>query len=301
MSNYELISYSDVYLDSYEIYFIKTHKENEKRRIFFGFVCLIIILICLIVVLFALIVFIIFMSHHSILVQSSSTTTSTNGPLKIIKDATSSSFLSTVFGSTQIPTFASTKESKQTSDLSISEIYTKVADKSTKALLTTKRMEKISPTSPQIKCGLSDIKTSLNDRIVRGQKAIANSWPWMVSIRRYTRNGATHVCGGSLIDQQFVLTASHCVINYSKDKLVVLAGTNSFSGLALKPSNFYNVSNIFSHELYDRKNLRNDIAILKLSRPVASTAKLAPICLPESSDSNIMYDQKGIVAGWYKN
>jgi len=37
-------------------------------------------------------------------------------------------------------------------------------------------------------------------------EALPHSWPWMVSLQVYGR----HICGGSLINNQWVVTASHC-------------------------------------------------------------------------------------------
>ncbi|KAM4525597.1 testisin isoform 2-T2 [Odontesthes bonariensis] len=52
-------------------------------------------------------------------------------------------------------------------------------------------------------CGVAPLST----RIVGGESASAGSWPWQVSI-----HVRSHICGGTLISDQWVLTAAHCII-----------------------------------------------------------------------------------------
>ena len=44
-------------------------------------------------------------------------------------------------------------------------------------------------------------------RVVNGQDASPHSWPWQISLRK--RGG--HICGGSLIRSNWIVTAAHCV------------------------------------------------------------------------------------------
>jgi len=43
-------------------------------------------------------------------------------------------------------------------------------------------------------------------KIVGGTVATPNSWPWQVALK----NNGELVCGGTLLDQNWVLTAAHC-------------------------------------------------------------------------------------------
>lgn len=57
---------------------------------------------------------------------------------------------------------------------------------------------------------MDDIVTGT--RIVGGQDAQLGGWPWQVSLELYRfGKGFGHVCGGSLINHNSVLTAAHCI------------------------------------------------------------------------------------------
>lgn len=44
-------------------------------------------------------------------------------------------------------------------------------------------------------------------RVVNGEDAAQHSWPWQISLRVRDR----HICGGSLIKPDWIVTAAHCV------------------------------------------------------------------------------------------
>lgn len=49
-------------------------------------------------------------------------------------------------------------------------------------------------------------------RIIGGDEVDNKIFPWSVHIYMYDEAGDKFQCGGSLISDQFVLTAAHCVI-----------------------------------------------------------------------------------------
>lgn len=55
-------------------------------------------------------------------------------------------------------------------------------------------------------------------RIVGGQTAEKGSWPWQAML---ASRGGSQFCGGSLVEENWVLTAAHCVYGSSEDRIVV--------------------------------------------------------------------------------
>jgi len=65
-------------------------------------------------------------------------------------------------------------------------------------------------------CGVQKIKPNLQQvRIMHGKPALHGSWPWVVSLGFYgPRASLAHACGGSLVNKRYVVTATHCVVEY---------------------------------------------------------------------------------------
>uniref|UniRef100_A0A3B3Z0U9 pancreatic elastase II n=1 Tax=Poecilia mexicana TaxID=48701 RepID=A0A3B3Z0U9_9TELE len=115
-----------------------------------------------------------------------------------------------------------------------------------------------------------------------------------VSLQSNSRGRWSHVCGGTLISQEWVLTAAHC-INEVDDYRVEL-GKHSLKATE-EGSVALSATKIITHEGYNVLLSRNDIALIKLSSPVALSDTITPACLPER-DVVLPHGTPCFVTGW---
>ncbi|KAI9554581.1 hypothetical protein GHT06_019854 [Daphnia sinensis] len=155
----------------------------------------------------------------------------------------------------------------------------------------------VSDSKESVKCGAGPTKmlSYEEQRIVGGTAAEKNSWPSVASLRR---NGQ-FFCGGSLIAEDKILTAAHCVDKVSSTEMKQL--TVELGMHKLNPSDAQikkSVRQITIHSGWDSNTNRNDIAILTLQSPVTYSKDISPICLPPVGLSDQFVSKDAAIIGW---
>ncbi|XP_067645929.1 brachyurin-like [Eurosta solidaginis] len=134
---------------------------------------------------------------------------------------------------------------------------------------------------------------TLNGRITNGRIAAVNQFPYQVGLSLF--DGAYYFwCGGSLISNQWVLTAAHCTFNI--ESVNVLLG----SVIRLDPTVIYavNQSDIIVHADFNLKIVVNDIALIKIPA-VQFTNSIQPVVLPKRASTYPDYVGETVIAtGW---
>ncbi|KAF2899325.1 hypothetical protein ILUMI_06848 [Ignelater luminosus] len=146
-------------------------------------------------------------------------------------------------------------------------------------------------------------------RIKGGEKTEIFEHPWMTLLGYvYTKDGsdAGFKCGGSVINNRYVLTAAHCVLTSSKISLNkvrlgewrISTAEDCEGGLFLNcayPVVDLKIEDKIVHPEFGRKN---DIALLRLEKNIEYTIYIQPICLPVAESPDPMAKSKMYVAGW---
>jgi secreted trypsin-like serine protease len=157
---------------------------------------------------------------------------------------------------------------------------------------------------------------------VGGEDAVRHSWPFLASLRVKLANRTEHHCGATLISDQYVLTAAHCIMVYFKmlshfnltlgqiySLMEVHVGLNDHEEHPdyLTPDHKYAVDYFILHEDFDYtpNTLQNDLALIKLQRRVnLNRREVNVVCMPgivgNNSKSNepLQRGDRVVVVGW---
>ncbi|XP_051167248.1 chymotrypsin-2-like [Leptopilina boulardi] len=135
---------------------------------------------------------------------------------------------------------------------------------------------------------------SLSPRIINGRNALPGELPYQVSLQVIKNN--IHICGGSIFNENYVLTAAHCVESRLPFELKIVAGTLNLN----QPKATYFVDEIIIHNEYNGSDSwKNDIALIKVTPNFTMNNEIKSVVHPKS---NMVFreNEEAIVSGWGK-
>ncbi|XP_076057511.1 trypsin-1-like [Oratosquilla oratoria] len=115
---------------------------------------------------------------------------------------------------------------------------------------------------PRLRLGLN--------KIVGGEDATPGEFPYQISFQDNSWGFIFHFCGGSVYNENYIVTAGHCVYGKNYDNPSNLQITAGEHNLDKEEGNEQSVKveKIILHEDYDTWTVSNDISLLKLAEPL---------------------------------
>ncbi|KAJ8942494.1 hypothetical protein NQ318_017790 [Aromia moschata] len=120
-------------------------------------------------------------------------------------------------------------------------------------------------------------------------------WPWMAAlyrIKQLEQGLEQQFCGGALITDTHILTASHCTQGLVAADIRVRLGEYDFGSGNETRSRDFGVAKIIEHEEFVLSTYTNDIAIV----PTSFNTYIWPLCLPPVREN--FENETAVVAGW---
>lgn len=137
-----------------------------------------------------------------------------------------------------------------------------------------------------------------NTKIVPGKRAPEGKYPWQVSlvISWIPDPSAGHFCGGSIVNERWILSASHCLHNVPPDDVNIVVGTNHLVSSAKRLS----VKRVITHRQFDSDTVDFDVALIELRDPIRLSKRIKPIALLDGDDeqSQLVDGRPMWVTGW---
>ncbi|XP_053686667.1 ovochymase-2-like [Sabethes cyaneus] len=119
--------------------------------------------------------------------------------------------------------------------------------------------------------------TNDGQRVINGTDTTIEEHPFMLSLRDSL---GTHNCGGTILTRYWIMTAAHCVGSSTPSLQSIQVGRTTVS--MEDDESVFQIELVIVHPEYDPWNSSvNDIALLKLVKPLEFSESIQPVTLPK--------------------
>ncbi|XP_055422444.1 serine protease 38 isoform X1 [Bubalus kerabau] len=127
-------------------------------------------------------------------------------------------------------------------------------------------------TSPSPACGQRHVQ----GKILGGVDALEGKWPWQASVHFV----GFHICGGSIIDEYWILSAAHCFDrNRNTEAFDMYVGLVDLN-VAGNHTQWFEVNRVIIHPTYELYHpVGGDIALVQLKTRIVFSDSVLPICI----------------------
>ncbi|CAG9565316.1 unnamed protein product [Danaus chrysippus] len=137
------------------------------------------------------------------------------------------------------------------------------------------------------KCSNHEI---VEGRVVNGEFTVIRDNAHAVFLHIIRRDNSAHICGSSVLNQHFLLSAAHCFYELDVAQVIAIAGhedvrKSTVSRLA---------SRVTIHEHFQLKTVENDIALVSLNGSLPLGANIKRVVLKKTYPRS----PSGTLAGW---
>lgn len=129
-----------------------------------------------------------------------------------------------------------------------------------------------------LSCAEDGSNNLISSRIINGEPAEEDEFPYfaqLIALQEDSQYEYTVICGATLIDARFALTAAHCLIG--DEEIVMMLGTNNVNDTVNAEKRW--VDEYWWHEGFNFDTLRHDIGLVRMKDPVEYSKAVMPIKL----------------------
>lgn len=126
----------------------------------------------------------------------------------------------------------------------------------------------------------------LESRIVNGFAAKRGEYPYYAFLIMKTAQKNISWCGGSIISDQFILTAAHCTQPVAKISVHLGSWKAKNGNETGRYAEVIRKTNVYIYPNYNKQYLINDISLIRLKQSISFTANIQPIRLRNTCQSN---------------